>query len=89
MQRAAADANVGDFHLHDTQHTVATRVLRKSNLRVAQNLLCHEDVLTTAKYAHAIAEDIRAALNAASPTKIATAAVTGQAKDLAEKGKVG
>ncbi len=68
LRQAGQDAGVGNFHLHDTRHTVATRTLRQSNMRMVQNLLGHEGVSTTAKYAHALAEDIRAALNAISPT---------------------
>jgi len=51
MRRAVPDAGVLDFPFHDTRHTAATRVLRKSNLRVAQQLLGHEDIKTTTKYA--------------------------------------
>ena len=69
MRRAVPRAGVDNFRFHDTRHTAATRVLRKSNLRVAQILLGHSDVKTTTKYAHALNEDIRAALDAASPTK--------------------
>ena len=71
-RRAMDKAAIVDFRFHDTRHTAATRVLRTSNLRVVQILLGHEDVNTTTKYAHALAEDVRAALNAASPTKTAT-----------------
>jgi len=66
MRRAVSRAGVANFHFHDTRHTVATRVLRKSNLRVVQNLLGHADIATTTKYAHAVHDDIRDALEAAS-----------------------
>lgn len=66
MRRAVASAGVKNFRFHDTRHTAATRVLRKSNLRVAQRLLGHANVATTAKYAHALDDDIRAALEATS-----------------------
>lgn len=69
MRRAVPRAGVENFRFHDTRHTAATRVLRKSNLRVAQVLLGHKDIKTTTKYAHAMAEDVRAALEAASPAK--------------------
>jgi len=63
---------VVNFRFHDTRHTTATRVLRKSNLRVVQKLLGHSDVKTTTKYAHALDEDVLAALEAASPTNTPT-----------------
>lgn len=66
MRRAVDRAGVVDFHFHDTRHTTATRVLRKSNLRVVQNLLGHANITTTTKYAHAVHDDIRDALEAAS-----------------------
>lgn len=70
MRRAVPKADVKNFRFHDTRHTAATRVLRASNLKVAQKLLGHSDIKTTTKYAHALDDDIRNALNAAaSPTK--------------------
>lgn len=71
VRRAVPAAGVQNFRFHDTRHTAATRVLRASNLRVAQILLGHEDVKTTTKYAHALAEDVRNALNATSTANIA------------------
>ncbi len=62
---------VSNFRFHDTRHTAATRILRVSNLRVAQKLLGHEDIKTTTKYAHAMVEDIRNGLDAMSPTESA------------------
>lgn len=82
MRRAVPKAGVDNFRFHDTRHTAATRVLRKSNLRVAQILLGHSDVKTTTKYAHALNEDIRAALNAASPTQIPTSDIIDEGKQL-------
>lgn len=69
MRRVTEKAGVQNFRFHDIRHTAATRVLRKSNMRVVQTLLGHSDITTTAKYAHAMKEDVRAALNAASPVK--------------------
>jgi len=89
IRRAAARTGVQDFHLHDTRHTAATRVLRKSNLRVVQQLLGHEDIATTTKYAHALADDIRAALDATSPTKSPTSASTDATNPLRDLGKAG
>jgi integrase len=68
VRRAVPDAGVENFRFHDMRHTAATRALRKSNLRVVQKLLGHSDVTTTAKYAHAMDDDIRDALEAMSAT---------------------
>jgi integrase len=90
MRRAVPAAKVSDFRFHDTRHTAATRTLRTSNLRVVQKLLGHSDVETTAKYAHALDEDIRSALDAAatkSPTKSPTSTIYTRRKILGKKGK--
>lgn len=93
LKAAALSGGVQNFRMHDTRHTAATRVLRKSNLRVAQVLLGHENVATTTKYAHALAEDVRAALDAASstsPTAQNTASEISDAdKSLKGLGKAG
>ena len=68
-RRAVKRAGVKNFRFHDTRHTAATRALRKSNLKVVQQLLGHADIATTVKYTHAMTEDVRAALEAASPTE--------------------
>lgn len=68
FRRAVATAGVSNFRFHDTRHTMATRTLRKSNIRVVQRMLGHEDVATTAKYAHAVMDDIAVAMEAATPT---------------------
>jgi integrase len=86
MRRKTAAAGVENFRFHDTRHTAATRVLRKSNLRVVQELLGHADVATTTKYAHAMKEDVRAALNAASPVKSPVQPVVSDDKLLKENG---
>ncbi|WP_374832748.1 tyrosine-type recombinase/integrase [Paenochrobactrum pullorum] len=70
MRRAVKNSGVQNFRFHGIRHTTATRILRASNLRVAQKLLGHEDIKTTTKYAHALVEDIRNALHAISPTEI-------------------
>jgi integrase len=62
-------AGLPDLRFHDMRHTAATRLLRRTgNLKLAQQLLGHEDITTTATYyAHASIEDLRAALDSASP----------------------
>lgn len=74
VKRGTKRAGVVNFTPHDTRHTAATRVLRASNMKVVQNLLGHDRITTTEKYTHAVAEDVRAALDAVSPTGIPTTA---------------
>lgn len=63
---ALDDAGITDFRFHDLRHTTATRVTRATgNLKVTQRLLGHTTIATTARYAHAVEDDIRAALLAA------------------------
>lgn len=68
MRRATDSAGVANFRFHDTRHTMATRTLRSSNTRAVQNMLGHARLTTTEKYAHVMIEDMRAAMEAASPT---------------------
>lgn len=89
MRRAVPKAGVKNFRFHDTRHTAATRVLRASNLKVVQQLLGHEDVKTTTKYAHAMKEDVRNAMEAVSPTKSPTEASGAPSKHLKNNGKAG
>jgi integrase len=64
-ERALTQAGISDFRFHDLRHTAATRTLRASqNLKVVQNLLGHRDIATTARYAHAMIDDVRAAMAA-------------------------
>lgn len=81
-RRAVAGSGVVNFRFHDIRHTAATRVLRASNLRVTQILLGHQDIATTTKYAHAMAEDVRAALDAIGATENAANTATTAAKSL-------
>ena len=74
----AAAAGIEDFHLHDLRHTAATRLLRggKANLRVVQKLMRHEDMATTAKYAHAFDEDVLEAMEAETAARQEASAAT-------------
>lgn len=72
VRRALPDAGVENFRFHDMRHTAATRTLRVSNLKVVQKLLGHASIETTTKYAHAMDDDIRNALDAMSSPKITT-----------------
>jgi integrase len=69
VRRAVPSAGLDNFRFHDMRHTAATRTLRKSNLKVVQKLLGHASIETTTKYAHAMDDDIRDALEAMSETR--------------------
>lgn len=63
FNRALPHADIADFRFHDTRHTTATRVLRKSgNLKVVQRLLRHSNIETTMRYAHVMDSDIMDAI---------------------------
>jgi len=65
-----AEAGLDDFRLHDTRHTAATRLLRASgNLKLVQQLLGHEDISTTAKYADANLADLAEAMEGVTKSR--------------------
>lgn len=77
MDRTVTKAGIDDFSFHDLRHTCATRLLRKvGNIRLVKELLGHEDMNTTLKYAHVTTEDLRNAMDKTNPvenhTEIAT-----------------
>ena len=56
-------ACIEDFRFHDLRHTRGTRMLRATgNLKAVQKLLGHTDIATTARYAHALEDDVRTAM---------------------------
>lgn len=70
-------AGIEDFRFHDFRHTGATRVLRASkNLKAVQNLLGHATITTTARYAHALEDDVRDALSAVESRNNAGATIS-------------
>lgn len=65
-KKALADAKIEDFRFHDLRHTTGTRALRASgNLKAVSKLLGHSDIATTARYAHALEDDVRAMMESA------------------------
>lgn len=49
--------------IHGTRHHAGTAILRKSgNLKLSQRLLGHANIQSTMRYAHALEEDLRAAI---------------------------
>lgn len=68
---------LADFRFHDTRHTAATRIVRVTgNLKMAQHLLGHTSVTTTARYAHVTHDDLRQGMEAAARAKSATQSAT-------------
>jgi integrase len=62
--RACQDARIEDLRIHDLRHTAATRLLRlNGNLKMAQKLLRHSNIKTTAKYAHVMDDQLRDAMD--------------------------
>lgn len=60
---ALAAADISDFRFHDMRHTALTRITRAvGNLKVTQKLAGHTNIATTARYAHASQDDVRAAM---------------------------
>jgi site-specific recombinase XerC len=64
------DAKLLDYRFHDNRHTAATGILRATgNLKVVQKLLRHSNIATTAKYAHALIDDVRDAMEAGEKSR--------------------
>ncbi len=61
-RRALQEAGVENFRFHDLRHTAGTRITRASNLKVAQKLLGHTRIETTARYAHVTDDDLLSAM---------------------------
>ena len=71
MRRAVTKAGITDWRvIHDLRHTAASRTLRTiKDLKTVQILLGHAEIASTARYAHVLQEDVKAALDATSPRK--------------------
>jgi integrase len=68
---ALVDAGIEDFRFHDLRHTTGTRLLRATgNMKTVQKLLGHADVTTSARYAHAMEDDVRNGMLAAESRTI-------------------
>ena len=70
VQRLIVDAAKAALNMrvtpHTLRHTFASRVLEKSNLEVVRRLLGHSSILTTQRYVHASADQLKMAVEAAS-----------------------
>jgi integrase len=81
-----ASAGLKDFRLHDLRHTAATRLLREvGNLKLVQQLLRHEDIATTAKYAHTDLADLREAMERVEKSRRASRIVENETEEKAGK----
>lgn len=80
-RRTVGRSDVENYRFHDNRHTAATRLVRSSrNLKLAQKLLGHTELATTSRYAHVTNDDLRAAMEAVTPTQIPTVGEGGKAK---------
>jgi integrase len=60
FDEAVKRAGIEDFHFHDMRHTFATRLIQAGvNLYAVKELLGHESINTTARYAHHYPESLR------------------------------
>jgi integrase len=81
-QRAA----ITGLRIHDLRHTAATRLVQATgNLKMAQKLLRHEDISTTAKYAAVLDEDLRNALDMMATHEVPVKAPKDTPKPLIDK----
>lgn len=88
-RRTKGRSGIEDFRFHDTRHTAASRLVRATgNLKLAQRLLGHSELATTSRYAHVTDDDLRAGMEAASPTQNPTQEPSDGAKTLKDKGNM-
>jgi len=60
FREAVRKAKIVDFHFHDLRHTFATRLVQAGvNLYAVKELLGHESIKTTERYAHHYPESLR------------------------------
>ncbi len=84
FRRALPNADIENYRFHDNRHTAATRILRATgNIKLVKELLRHDQITTTNKYAHVTHDDILNAMERAatvSPTESPTETKTGKLK---------
>jgi integrase len=91
FRRSLGKTDIENFHFHDTRHTMASRLVRRTkDLLAAKELLGHARLTTTQIYTHAMEEDLRAALEMTeSPTEITTSVDEDEDNALQQKDKQG
>lgn len=57
------DAFGREIHPHILRHTFATRLMRKTNIRIVQQLLGHKSIASTQVYTHPNDQDLKNAIN--------------------------
>lgn len=64
IKAAAIIAIARDIHPHVLRHTFASRLMRKTNIRVVQELLGHKSITSTQIYTHPNSVDLNEAIKA-------------------------
>ena len=71
FKRAAGAIGRPELRVHDLRHTAGTNTLRATgNLVMAQQLLAHQSINTTRRYAHVLRDDLREALERVHETTL-------------------
>ncbi len=63
IRTAALQSNGRPVHPHMLRHTFASRLMRKTNARIVQELLGHRNISSTQIYTHPNSEDLKKAIN--------------------------
>jgi integrase len=70
-RRMRAETGISDFRFHDFRHDFGTKLLRKTgNLKLVQKAMNHADLKTTARYAHVLDDEVAAAVEDISNSRV-------------------
>ncbi|WP_417480929.1 tyrosine-type recombinase/integrase [Maricaulis sp.] len=70
-KRALTRAKIEDFRWHDLRHTAGSRCARIAGLNVTKELLGHESIATTTRYAHVTRHDMLQAMEKMAASSVA------------------
>lgn len=70
-KRALTGAKIEDFRWHDLRHTAGSRCARIAGLNVTKELLGHESIATTTRYAHVTRHDMLQAMEKMAASSVA------------------